>query len=94
MLTFNPSRLPKFYGAQPVLRDAGKSTPLNIILDTPGEAALEWTLTSFEGAGVMISHDRHFRDRVVARLLEVTQGVLVEHPGGLDYYLERTGIGA
>jgi len=63
-------------------------------LDTLSSEALEDALDAYQRTVFVISHDRYFLDRVVSRVVEVADGALVEHPGGLDQYLERSRIGA
>ncbi len=42
---------------------------------------LEGFLRAYEGAALIISHDRHFLDRVVTRVLDVDYGTITEYPG-------------
>ena len=57
-------------------------------LDIPASEALETALEDFEGALVVISHDRYFLDRVVDRVVELDSGVLRGFDGGYTDYLE------
>ncbi len=50
---------------------------------------LERALDEFEGAILVISHDRYLLDRVVDRVLVVDQGSLTGYAGGYSDYLER-----
>ena len=45
-------------------------------LDIPASEALEAALEDFDGALVVISHDRYFLDRVVDRVVELEDGSL------------------
>ncbi len=57
-------------------------------LDIPASEALESALEDFEGALVVISHDRYFLDRVVDRVVELDDGSLRGFVGGYTDYLE------
>jgi ATP-binding cassette subfamily F protein 3 len=50
---------------------------------------LENALDDFEGTILVISHDRYFLDRVVDRVVELEDGVLVEYAGDYSYYAEQ-----
>ena len=56
-------------------------------LDIPASEALETALEDFEGALVVISHDRYFLDRVVDRVVELEDGSLRQFAGGYTDYL-------
>lgn len=56
-------------------------------LDIPASEALEAALEDFDGAMVVISHDRYFLDRVVDQVAELDGGSLREFPGGYTEYL-------
>jgi ATPase subunit of ABC transporter with duplicated ATPase domains len=61
-------------------------------LDFAGLATLERFLASFEGAVVVVSHDRAFLDRVVTRIVELdewTHGATEYAGGWSDYEAER-----
>ncbi len=55
-------------------------------LDMESRAWLERFLDEYEGAVVVVSHDRHFLDRVVDRTTEVADGELVEYGGNYTVY--------
>ena len=55
-------------------------------LDMESRAWLERFLDEYEGAVVVVSHDRHFLDRVVERTTEVAGGELVEYGGNYTVY--------
>ena len=63
-------------------------------LDILSAEALEDALAAYEGTVFVISHDRYFLDRVVTRVVEVADASLIEHPGGMDQYMEKSAIGA
>ncbi|WP_119065614.1 ribosomal protection-like ABC-F family protein [Aggregatilinea lenta] len=60
-------------------------------LDIPSMEVLEGALEDFEGALLVISHDRYFLDRVVDQVVELDGGALVAYPGGYTDYLAATG---
>jgi macrolide transport system ATP-binding/permease protein len=57
-------------------------------LDFASAAWLETFLTTYRGAFVAVSHDRHFLNRTVTRILEVDEHThgLGEYPGNYDAY--------
>ena len=58
-------------------------------LDLDGRRWLENFLANeFEGAVLMVSHDRWLLDRVVSRIVEVDRGVLRDYPGNYKAYIE------
>ena len=57
-------------------------------LDIPSAEVLEQALEDFIGTVLVISHDRYFLDRTVARLLAIEDGELVGYLGGYSDYLE------
>jgi ATP-binding cassette subfamily F protein 3 len=60
-------------------------------LDIPSAEVLEAALEDFEGALLVISHDRYFLDRVVDRVVELEAGELRRYEGGFSEYLAVTG---
>jgi ATP-binding cassette subfamily F protein 3 len=56
-------------------------------LDIASAEILERALEEFEGAMLVISHDRYFLDRVVDRVIELDQGVMTSFAGGYTDYL-------
>ena len=59
-------------------------------LDIPSAEVLEDALAEFEGAVLVISHDRYFLDRVVERVVELEEGSLTEYLGNYsDYQLAK-----
>jgi ATP-binding cassette subfamily F protein 3 len=60
-------------------------------LDIGSAEVLENVLDEFEGAVLVISHDRYFLDRVVERIAELEDGTLTEYEGGYtDFVREKT----
>ena len=48
----------------------------------------------FEGAVLVVSHDRYFLDQVVDRIVAFEEGDLVSYPGGYtDYERDRVNAG-
>ncbi len=60
-------------------------------LDIPAVEALEAALEEFEGAILVISHDRYFLDRAVDRIVELTPDGLIGYEGGYTDYLAESG---
>jgi ATP-binding cassette subfamily F protein uup len=50
---------------------------------------LEEYLQKFNGAVLLVTHDRYFLDRVTNRIFEIDRGVLREFEGNFTYYVER-----
>jgi ATP-binding cassette subfamily F protein 3 len=59
-------------------------------LDIQSAEVLEQTLDDFNGAVLVISHDRYFLDKVVDKVVELdpNQGALAEYLGGYTDYLD------
>ncbi len=60
-------------------------------LDIASVEVLEDALDEFEGAALIVSHDRYFLDQTVERIVEIVDGTLVEHLGGYSEYLAKSG---
>ncbi len=50
---------------------------------------LEGFLKDYEGALLMVSHDRHFINQIVKKIYEMEGGKLHEYAGHYDYYLKE-----
>ncbi|GAA3924673.1 ribosomal protection-like ABC-F family protein [Hymenobacter algoricola] len=58
-------------------------------LDLPSIKWIENYLSGYEGAVIIVSHDREFLDRTTNTTVEVTGGKLVLYAGNYSYYLEE-----
>ena len=58
-------------------------------LDITSIEALEGALEEFEGAVLVISHDRYFLDRVVTRVVELEQGISAQYEGNYSDYMSK-----
>ena len=58
-------------------------------LDIESKEVVEEALSEFEGTLIIVSHDRYMLTRLPDRILELTEGGIVEYKGNFDYYLEK-----
>ncbi|MGO0062177.1 ribosomal protection-like ABC-F family protein [Brevibacillus fluminis] len=58
-------------------------------LDMQGIEQLEKALKDYDGALVLISHDRSLLDAVCTRILEIEDGVITEYQGNYSHYQEQ-----
>ena len=58
-------------------------------LDIPAKQMLEDALMAYEGAALLVSHDRYFISRVANRIVELRDGELVLYRGDYSYYLDK-----
>lgn len=63
-------------------------------LDLPSIQWLEDYLKAFEGAIVIVSHDRWFLDKVINRTVESRKGKLNVYSGNYSFYLEEKALRA
>ncbi len=61
-------------------------------LDLPSIKWLESYLQAFEGAIVIVSHDRYFLDKVVNKIVESRKGKLTTYAGNYSFYLEEKSL--
>ncbi|MFM7065030.1 MAG: ATP-binding cassette domain-containing protein, partial [Actinomycetes bacterium] len=61
-------------------------------LDIDAVAWLEDRLAGYRGGLVLVTHDRHFLDRITTRVLELDRGAAYVHEGGYDAYLEGRAL--
>lgn len=72
------------------------SKPDLLLLDEPTNhldfQGVDWLigeLKRYEGAAIIISHDRYFLDATVGRIIELEDGVSVDYPGNYTFYREE-----
>ncbi len=58
-------------------------------LDMASRDALEQALSEYDGTLLIISHDRYFLDKLVHRVIEITDGTLKQYEGNYTDYLAR-----
>ena len=51
-----------------------------------------WLINEFQGAVLMTCHDHDFMNRVVSRIIEVSNGVTTTYSGNYDYYLREREV--
>lgn len=61
-------------------------------MDLPSIKWLESYLNTFEGAIVIVSHDRYFLDKIVNRTVESRKGKLTIYSGNYSFYLEEKAL--
>jgi ATP-binding cassette subfamily F protein 3 len=61
-------------------------------LDLPSIQWIENYLQSYEGAYIIVSHDREFINRTVNKVVEVTQANLHVYSGNYDFYEEEKSL--
>jgi ATP-binding cassette subfamily F protein 3 len=61
-------------------------------MDLPSIKWLETYLAGFEGAIVIVSHDRYFLDKIVNRIVESRKGKLTTYAGNYTFYLEEKSL--
>ena len=61
-------------------------------LDLPSIQWLEDYLRSFEGAVVIVSHDRWFLDKVINKTVESRKGKLTSYSGNYSFYVEEKDL--
>jgi ATP-binding cassette subfamily F protein 3 len=72
-------------------------TPCNLLvldeptnhLDIPAKQMLEEALMEYEGAVLVVSHDRYFISRVANKIVELRDGELLEYRGDYAYYQQK-----
>jgi ATP-binding cassette subfamily F protein 3 len=58
-------------------------------LDLPSIEWVEEYLRNYDGAVIIVSHDRQFLDNVITKTVEVTQQQLVTYEGNYSFYLKE-----
>ncbi len=58
-------------------------------LDIPAKQMLEDALKEYQGAALVVSHDRYFIGQIANKIVELRDGELVLYRGDYAYYLEK-----
>ena len=58
-------------------------------LDMESKEILENVLNSYSGTILYVSHDRYFINKTATRILDLTEGKLLNYIGNYDYYIEK-----
>ncbi len=58
-------------------------------LDIPSKEMLEEALREYEGAALIVSHDRYFLSNVANRIVEIRDGELILYRGDYSYFLNK-----
>ena len=84
------------YRKRIALATALLNEPDLLLMDEPTNhldaESVEWLqeyLSRFDGAILLITHDRYFLDRVTNRILEIDRADLFNYAGNYSYYLEK-----
>jgi len=84
------------YRKRIALASALLSTPDILLMDEPTNhldaISVEWLqgyLSRYQGALLLITHDRYFLDRVTNTIFEIDRGELYSYAGNYAYYLEK-----
>ena len=87
------------YRKRIALATALLNEPDLLLMDEPTNhldaESVEWLqdyLTRFQGALLLITHDRYFLDRVTNRILEIDRADLYTYSGNYSYYLEKKAL--
>jgi ATP-binding cassette subfamily F protein 3 len=59
-------------------------------LDIDSRQALEEALAGYNGASLIVSHDRYFLDRTVNKIIAIEEGTIKVYLGNYSYYREKT----
>ena len=58
-------------------------------LDIPAKQMLEDAIIDYDGAALIVSHDRYFISRVANKIVEIRDGQLILYKGDYSYYLDK-----
>ena len=58
-------------------------------LDIPSKQMLEQALSNYNGAALIVSHDRYFISKVANKIVEIRDGQLIKYQGDYKYYKEK-----
>ncbi len=59
-------------------------------LDIDAREALELALQDYDGTCLIVSHDRYFLDRVVNRILHISDETVTSYAGSYSYFVQKT----
>jgi len=59
-------------------------------LDIDSRNILEKALVEYDGSALIVSHDRYFLDKVVTKILHLSNSFIKSYPGNYSYFKERT----
>ncbi|MEC4885471.1 MAG: ABC-F family ATP-binding cassette domain-containing protein [Scytonema sp. PMC 1070.18] len=87
------------YRKRIALATALLSEPDLLLMDEPTNHldanSVEWLqsyLNRYNGALLLITHDRYFLDKVTSRIIEIDRGDLYTYSGNYSYYLEKKAL--
>ncbi len=60
-------------------------------LDIPAKETLEKALREYEGAVIVVSHDRYFISQIATKIVELRNNKMRVFEGSYEYYLEKVG---
>ena len=58
-------------------------------LDIPAKEMLEEAIQNYEGAAIVVSHDRYFISQIANKIVEIRNGEFRVYLGDYHYYLEK-----
>tara|TARA_Y100001968_G_scaffold266413_1_gene255932 strand:- start:30530 stop:32233 length:1704 start_codon:yes stop_codon:yes gene_type:complete len=58
-------------------------------LDIPSKQMLEQAIIDYQGAALIVSHDRYFISRVANQIVEIRDGKMIMYHGNYEYFLEK-----
>jgi len=61
-------------------------------LDLPSIEWIESYLRSYEGAVIVVSHDRQFLNNTIGKIVEVTGSQLIDYEGNYNFYLQEKAL--
>ncbi|MCL2147111.1 MAG: ABC-F family ATP-binding cassette domain-containing protein [Synergistaceae bacterium] len=61
-------------------------------LDASTREIFERALLQYTGTVLLVSHDRHFLDSLVDRVLEIRDGRIWDYPGNYSYFIYKRGL--
>lgn len=58
-------------------------------LDIPMKETLEYSMREYEGAVIVVSHDRWFLSKTCKRMVAIEKGQVVVYEGDYRYYMDK-----